>query len=149
MTTDYRNYIISPEWRLKHKGFLKQSHYRCAMFPWIKVGKKARYNVHHMNYDRLGDERLWHDVICLCPFAHSFIIHGLLSGFRRPSQQKNYPNTAQRLAHAWCCLPVILRSALAVALIVNISLISCSKSPPDCSSSYPELPNYSPECPLG
>lgn len=146
---NYKHYITSQEWRLKHKDFLKSSHYRCAFFSWIKVGKKHRYNVHHMNYKRLGDERLWHDVICLCPFAHSFIIHGLLSGFRRPSQQKNYPNTAQRLAHAWCCLPVILRSMLAVVLVINILLISCSSSKLDCQTTNPKLPNYNADCTLG
>ena len=117
---NYREYITSPEWRDKHKDFLKRSHYRCAFFPFIKVGKKARYNCHHMNYENLGDEQLWVDVICLCPFAHSFIIHGLLSGFRRPSQQKSYPNTAQRLAHGWCCQPVIVRGVLAVVVVVNL-----------------------------
>jgi hypothetical protein len=117
---NYSQYIISTEWRSKHKEFLKSSHYRCAFFPWVKVGRKARYNVHHMNYKNLGNERLWIDVICLSPFAHSFIIHGILSGFRRPSQQKNYPNTAQRLAHMWCCLPVMLRATLAIAVLVNV-----------------------------
>jgi hypothetical protein len=117
---NYKTYITSTEWRSKHKDFLKSSHYRCAFFPWVKVGKKHRYNVHHMNYENLGSERLWVDVICVCPFAHSFIIHGLLSGFKRPSQQKRIPNTAQRLAHAWCCLPVSLRGGLAIALVVNV-----------------------------
>lgn len=120
---NYSQYIVSSEWRSKHLQFLKQSHYRCAMFPFVKVGKKHRYNVHHMNYINLGNECLWTDVICLCPFAHKFIIHGLLSGFKRPSQQKNYPNTAQRLAHAWCCLPVFLRGALVVAVLVNLAKI--------------------------
>jgi len=114
------SYITSSEWRSKHPVFLKQSYYRCAMFSFIKVGKKARYNVHHMNYKNLGDERLWVDVICLSPFAHSFIIHGILSGFKRPSQQKNYLNTAQKLVHAWCCLPGLLRGVLAVFLLVNL-----------------------------
>jgi hypothetical protein len=121
---NYKKYLLGQEWRSKHPIFLKQSRYRCAMFSFIKVDKKARYNVHHMNYKRLGNERLWVDVICLCPFAHSFIIHGLLSGFRRPSQQKNYPNTAQRLAHAWCCLPVILRGLLMVLIVVNLVKIA-------------------------
>jgi hypothetical protein len=116
----YSNYITSTQWRSKHKEFLQSSHYRCAFFPWVRVGRKARYNVHHMNYRNLGNERLWVDVICLSLFAHSFIIHGILSGFRRPSQQKNYPNTAQRLAHMWCCLPVMLRAALATAVLVNV-----------------------------
>jgi hypothetical protein len=59
-----------------------------------------------MNYDNLGDETLWVDVIVVCPFVHNFILHGLLSGFRRPSQQRNYPNKAQQLAHFWCTTPV-------------------------------------------
>ncbi len=117
---DYRGYITSIEWRDKHKGFLKRSHFRCSMFPFVKVGKKARYNVHHMNYDNLGSEQLWVDVICLCPFAHSFIIHGILSGFRRPSHHKNYPKAAQRLAHFWCCQPVIVRGVLAVVVLWNL-----------------------------
>ena len=117
---NYRNYITSNEWRSKHKDFLKSSHYRCSLFPWVKVGKKHRYNVHHMNYKSLGTEQLWVDVICLCPFAHSFIIHGLLSGFKRPSQQKNYPNAAERLAHVWCCIPVLIRLTLVVLMLVNL-----------------------------
>lgn len=120
MKTNYREYITSSEWRDKHKDFLKRSRYRCSFFPFIVAGKKARYNVHHMNYDNLGDERLWVDVIVVCPFVHNFILHGLLSGFRRPSQQKSYPNAAQRLAHFWCCQPVMVRGVLAIALVVNL-----------------------------
>ncbi len=120
MKPNYREYITSSEWRDKHKDFLKRSRYRCSFFPFILAGKKARYNIHHMNYDNLGDERLWIDVIVVCPFVHSFILHGLLSGFKRPSQQKNYPNAAQRLAHFWCCQPVLLRGALVVVLLVNL-----------------------------
>jgi len=117
---DYKSYIVSSEWRSKHKGFLKRSHYRCSFFPFIKCGKKGRYNVHHMNYENLGSEHLRVDVIVVCPFVHNFILHGLLSGFKRPSQQKRYPNTAQRLAHCWCCQPVFLRGALVVGLAVNL-----------------------------
>lgn len=73
-----------------------------------------------MNYENLGNEVLWRDVIVVCPFVHNFILHGLLSGFRRPSQQKRYPNTVQRLAHCWCCQPVFLRGALMVGLLVNL-----------------------------
>ncbi len=117
---DYRGYITSSEWRDKHKEFLKRSHYRCSFFPFIKCGNKARYNIHHCNYENLGNETLWVDVIVVCPFVHNFILHGLLSGFRRPSQQKNYPNAAQRLAHFWCCQPVLVRGALVVLFLVNL-----------------------------
>ena len=73
-----------------------------------------------MNYDNLGDEQLWVDVIVVCPFVHNFILHGLLSGFRRPSQQRNYPNKAQQLAHGWCCQPVLIRGMLGVLLLCNL-----------------------------
>jgi hypothetical protein len=118
---DYKTYIVSAEWRGKHKEFLRRSRYRCSFFPWIKCGKGARYNIHHCNYLRLGDEQLWVDVVVVCPFVHNFILHGILSGFRRPSQQKGgYPNAAQKLAHFWCCQPVILRGVLAASLLVNL-----------------------------
>jgi hypothetical protein len=116
--SDYRNYITSPEWRSKHKPFLKRSHYRCALLPFLSL--KKRYNCHHMNYQNLGDEQLWVDVVCVHPWVHKWILHGILSGFKRPSQQRSYPNTAQRLAHVWCCLPVLLRGVLAIALVVNV-----------------------------
>jgi transposase-like protein len=38
---NYNQYITSTEWRSKHKDFLKSSHYRCAFFPWVKVGKNT------------------------------------------------------------------------------------------------------------
>lgn len=71
---NYPEYITSFEWRNKHPEFLNRSHYRCSFFPFIKCGKKARYNVHHMNYLNLGNERLWVDVIVVCPFVHNFIL---------------------------------------------------------------------------
>ena len=121
---NYRTYITSSEWRDKHKEFLKRSHHRCS-FTLLPAGKTIKgkyfgYNCHHMNYENLGDETLWVDVIVVCPFVHNFILHGLLSGFRRPSQQKNYPNAAQRLAHFWCCQPVIVRGVLAVVVLWNL-----------------------------
>lgn len=121
---NYAKYIVSEEWRDKHKVFLKRSHYRCA-FSFLPVGKKIKgryfgYAIHHMNYENLGSEQLWIDVIALHPFIHRWIIHGILSGFKRPSQQKKYPNAAQRLAHFWCCQPVMLRAVLAILLLVNL-----------------------------
>lgn len=114
---NYKDYITSAEWRGKHKGFLKRSRYRCA-FSFISV--KRRYNCHHMNYDNLGDEQLWVDVIVVHPWIHKWILHGILSGFKRPSQQKSYPNAAQRLAHGWCCQPVLIRGVLVVVLLANL-----------------------------
>lgn len=116
---DYKSYITSQEWRLKHPIFLKKAGYRCSMFPWLKVGRGRRYNCHHMHYRNLGDERYRRDIICLSPFAHNVIIHGLASGFKRPSQQKNYPNTAQKILHLWCVLPIVLK-VLAVSGVIYV-----------------------------
>lgn len=116
----YKDYIVSSEWRSRHPAFLRQSHYRCALLPWVKVGKGHKYNCHHMNYRHLGDEQLWRDVVVLCPFAHSFIIHGILSGFKRPKEQRSYPNAAQKVAHFWCTMPVALRASLILLALVNV-----------------------------
>jgi hypothetical protein len=115
---NYKTYIVSPEWRSKHKGWLKRAKYRCAFLPFLSL--KKRYNCHHMNYENLGNEQLWVDVICVHPWVHKWILHGILSGFKRPSRQKNYPNIAQRLAHAWCCLPVLLRAVFVGLSVVNV-----------------------------
>jgi hypothetical protein len=124
---DYREYIRSPEWRKKHSKWLKASDYRCAFFPWVRVGKpfKGRfskrkyrgYNCHHMHYRNLGREKLNRDVVVLSPFVHQFIIHGILSGWRKPSQQQHYPNAFQRIAHGWCVLPYRLKQAIGLFVL--------------------------------
>ena len=118
---NYREYIVSPEWRGKHPKWLKGSGYRCSMFPWIKVGKGRKYHCHHMHYRNLGKEELWEDVIILSPFAHRHIIHGILSGYKRPSQQKEgYPNNLQTLAHLWCLTPHSLKAIAPITLLIII-----------------------------
>lgn len=72
------------------------------MFPWIRIGKGHRYAVHHMHYRNLGNERLGRDVVPLCPFAHDFVIHGVLAGFKSAGKQRSYPNLAQKALHFWC-----------------------------------------------
>lgn len=93
------------------------------MFPWIQCGKGKPYRIHHMNYNNLGDETLWKDVIVLCPFAHDFIIHGILSGFKSAGKQNGkYPNRAQRVAHFWCCLPLAMK--LAVIATTSFAMVA-------------------------
>lgn len=108
---NYRDYITSSEWRDKHKGFLQKSGYRCA-FSGLRIGKGKRYNCHHMHYENLGDEEYGRDIICLHPWFHRWVIHGILSGFKSTTKQKTYPNTPQQIAHAWCCLPGIGKMGL-------------------------------------
>lgn len=99
---NYYSYIQSSNWYGKHEKWLSAAGNRCTMFPWVRVGKGYSYAIHHMNYQNVGKEKLGKDVIPLCPFAHDYIIHGFLSGFKSAGKQRNYPNLMQRLVHLWC-----------------------------------------------
>jgi len=91
-SVDYKSYIKSRDWYSKHSDWLKSVGYGCTMFPWIKIGQGNKYACHHMNYKNLGNERLRRDVVPLSPFAHKFVIHGILSCFKPAGQQRGYPN---------------------------------------------------------
>lgn len=126
-----RSYMHSPEWKDKHKGWLNQSGHRCAMLPWVTVGKKVSgqyrpYRIHHLHYNSVGREKFWWDVLPLCPFAHDWIIHGVLSGFRSAGQQRQrYPNAGQRIVHLWCRLPGLLKGLVVLSVLVGaIALLS-------------------------
>ena len=97
----YKTYITSDDWYSKHPAWLKAVGYRCTMFPWIRIGK-GLHAMHHMNYKNLGHERLGRDVVPLSPFAHNFVIHGVLAQFKSAGKQGNYPNLLQRTVHFWC-----------------------------------------------
>lgn len=114
---DYDTYIKSRDWYSQHPGWLKDVGYRCGLFPWVRIGNGKRYACHHMNYRNLGNERLRKDVIPLCPFAHDFVIHGILSDFKSAGKQGRYPNLAQRLVHLWCCQRTWFKVVLAGGII--------------------------------
>jgi hypothetical protein len=129
MSSTYRHYIKSQEWYGKHKRLLKESGYRCSMF-LVPCGKGKPYRIHHLpqgykNGNEQGwenlDEKLWEDVIVLCPFAHDFIIHGVLSGFKSAGKQwGGYPNILQNIVHAWCCTPLIGKLALIGVCLMSL-----------------------------
>lgn len=119
----YKQYMQSKEWYRKHNYWLLKSNYRCSMFFWIQCGRGKSYRMHHKTYKNVGKEELWKDVIVLCPFAHDFIIHGILAGFKSAGKQKGkYPNRLQRIAHAWCCLPLIMKLVTIAATSFAICL---------------------------
>jgi len=126
----YQEFIKSNSWRNRHPAFLAQSDHRCALFPWIRCGKVRgqyhRYNCHHTNYRHLQSERYGRDVLIVSPFAHRVIIHGVLSGFRRPSEQVSYPNTPQRIIHLFCRLPVVIKVAAYPLGVVAIAFAAAS-----------------------
>jgi len=91
-------------WKKKRQEWLSITGHRCSMFPFLKG-----VYFHHIHYENFGDENLWDDVILLSRFAHYDLIHGLLSGWKKPKDQNNYDgyryeNIFQRLAHGWCRL---------------------------------------------
>ncbi len=117
-TVNYSDYIVSRDWYSKHSNWLKITGYRCTMFPWVRIGyDKRRYAIHHMRYANLGQEQIGRDVIPLCRFAHDYIIHGILSGFKSAGKQRGYPNLAQRLAHLWCIQRLWFKGVLVVSLV--------------------------------
>jgi len=114
---DYKKYIKSSDWYSRHPSWLKDVGYRCGLFPWVRIGNGRRYACHHLHYRTVGSERLHRDVIPLCPFAHNFVIHGILSGFKPAGKQRNYPNLPQRLIHFWCCQRLGVKLMLVVAVV--------------------------------
>lgn len=120
---EYSTYIKSRSWFDKHPDWLKTVGYRCTMFPWVRVGKGHRYAVHHMHYRNLGNEQLGTDVIPLCPFAHNYIIHGILAGFKSAGKQQSYPNAPQRLIHFWCVQRLWFKGVLVLLLLWKLSKI--------------------------
>lgn len=118
---DYQTYITSDKWYSKHRTWLAAVGNYCTMFPWVRLGNGYRYVIHHMNYKNLGDECLGRDVVPLCPFAHDYVIHGILAGFKSAGKQRNYPNLAQRLAHLWCVQRRWFKGVLALLVLWKLA----------------------------
>lgn len=71
MNTKYQEYLKSGEWKYLRDKKLKQSNYTCD-----GCGEKYRaLEVHHLMYDRIGDELLT-DLAAFCPICHKKA-HGL------------------------------------------------------------------------
>lgn len=123
---NYHEYIKSTSWLSKHKGWLKASGYRCAAFPWLRLGRVGgryhRYNIHHTHYKTLGHERLWWDVLPLSDFAHHWVVHGLLSGWKKPSQQQHYPNPLQSAFHCYCRLMMFFPLIAALVIVAMLAI---------------------------
>jgi 5-methylcytosine-specific restriction endonuclease McrA len=69
MAVEYRRYIRSPRWRAKRAAVILRARglcERCHTWPIV--------NVHHLSYDRLGDERP-EDLLGVCVKCHEEL-HG-------------------------------------------------------------------------
>lgn len=63
--TFYNEYIKSPAWSAKRRQVLIRDDYRC-----FDCGTSTRLQVHHINYEHLGNEPL-EDLITLCTDCHT------------------------------------------------------------------------------
>ena len=97
----YYSYIKSNKWKSKAKFFkLLACLYRLSPFPLIGYA-------HHTNYNNLYRETYLKDIIIVGDLSHFLIIHGILSGFKRPGEQDYYPNRAQKIFHIIYKVPFI------------------------------------------
>jgi len=67
--SEYIEYLKSEEWKEKRKLIMQQANWTCS-----KCGAKAT-QLHHLNYNNIGEEELDIDVIPLCKDCHDEI-HG-------------------------------------------------------------------------
>lgn len=62
---DYQDYLKTPRWRKVRDAALRLANFRCSACP-----SKRELHVHHLTYDRLGNERD-EDLRVLCKACHS------------------------------------------------------------------------------
>lgn len=64
---DYKDYIAThPYWQKVRTSRLKFDNYKCC---FCHKDVRMKFETHHLNYDRLGNEHL-RDVVTLCPSCH-------------------------------------------------------------------------------
>ena len=68
MNYEYSLYLRSPEWQKKRTERLKIDNFKCAV-----CGRPMDLQVHHLNYDNIGRENVYTDLITLCKFCHTDI----------------------------------------------------------------------------
>ena len=69
-TEDYTDYLRSEAWRQKRWAALKRAHFTCARCGVASTTRsRVELHVHHLTYDRLGDEFL-NDLEVLCKACH-------------------------------------------------------------------------------
>lgn len=61
----YQQYLNSKEWAEKKKEVLFRDDYCCQL-----CGEVENLNVHHLTYNRVGDEALF-DLVTLCSYCHA------------------------------------------------------------------------------
>jgi hypothetical protein len=91
---DYATYMRSRAWRQRRAMILDRDGHRCQ-----SCGSTSRLTVHHLTYERLGNEN-WGDLVTLCQGCHDWV-HGKQ---RRPAKHASKASQEarnSRLERAW------------------------------------------------
>lgn len=64
---EYIEYLQSDDWKIRRKELMEIANWICS-----KCGEKA-IQLHHLNYDNIGNEELDSDVIAVCTDCHNEI----------------------------------------------------------------------------
>jgi 5-methylcytosine-specific restriction endonuclease McrA len=70
-TATYHEHLVSLDWQVIRANALQRAGYRCE-----RCGSPWGLQVHHLTYERLGNE-LPEDLVCLCRDCHR-TLHGLV-----------------------------------------------------------------------
>jgi predicted HNH restriction endonuclease len=92
---EYDSYIKSDAWQQKRAERLQIADFKCEMCGRPEARTKNGLQVHHISYQRLGDEDVFNDLICLCPSCHQRI-HAYYRRVRSPRDiKRNLPLNAK------------------------------------------------------
>lgn len=92
----YSAYLQSPEWQKKRTERLKIDNFKCAV-----CGRPMDLQVHHLNYDNVGHENVYTDLITLCKFCHTDIENEKKAYKARQGYATNWTNQ-RRLELMFC-----------------------------------------------
>ena len=73
---EYRNYLNSAKWRGKALARLRKDNFTCRGCG-TRGGLSNFLEIHHLSYDRVGDEDVDWDLVTCCKYCHT-IIHNIL-----------------------------------------------------------------------
>lgn len=82
---NYKEYLMSPEWQKKRSERLRLDQYKCQ-----KCGRPMDLQVHHLNYDHVGNENIYIDLITLCKYCHRDLEGQKTAYKERASTYHNY-----------------------------------------------------------
>lgn len=72
-TEFYKNYIRSSEWKSKEQERKQIDNFKCVCCGRDESHTRYGLQVHHITYQRLGNENIWNDLVTVCGSCHKKI----------------------------------------------------------------------------